>query len=155
MGKSANKKTTVANPYKGFKFHIRTDGKIVLGANKVSALERTTEVVHYRSGGDNLAHKLPGRSKYEVITVERAVTHDRDFADWISSIDAANPAVHPKKELTLETMSEKGHVLFAFVLHAAWVSKITVRPESNVKSNALAIESMHIEIERWSRAAVE
>ncbi len=40
------------DPYKGFKFRLKWDGKIIAGISKVSALRRTTEVVMYRDGSE-------------------------------------------------------------------------------------------------------
>ena len=68
------------DPYKNFKFRVKWDGRYVAGISKVSALKRTTEVVEHREGGDpSSARRSPGRTKYEAITLERGVTHDKDF----------------------------------------------------------------------------
>jgi phage tail-like protein len=56
-----------------------------------------------------------------------------------------------KKELTLEMMNEKGHTVFRYFLHACWVSEFTSLPELNANANAVAIESMKIELEGWER----
>jgi hypothetical protein len=69
------------DPYKNFKFRVKWDGRYVAGVSKVSALKRTTDVVEYREGGDpaSLTRKLPGTVRYEAITLERGITHDREF----------------------------------------------------------------------------
>ena len=41
------------DPYKNFKFRLKSDGKYVAGVSKVGALKRTTEVVKHREGGDH------------------------------------------------------------------------------------------------------
>ena len=71
------------DPYKNFKFRVKWDGRYVAGVSKVSALKRTTEVVKHREGGDpSSSRKSPGRTEYEAITLERGVTHDREFEQW-------------------------------------------------------------------------
>ena len=40
------------DPYKNFKFRVKWDGHYVAGISKISALQRTTEVVEHREGGD-------------------------------------------------------------------------------------------------------
>src|ERR1700721_2712785 len=71
------------DPYKNFKFRLKWDGQYIAGISKVSAFKRTTEVVEHRSGGDpSTAHKSPGRSKFEAITMERGLTQSRDFYNW-------------------------------------------------------------------------
>ena len=66
--------TTRLDPYKNFKFRIKWDGQYVYGGSKLTGLKRSTEVVEHRAGGDpSTAHKSPGRTKYEAITLERAL----------------------------------------------------------------------------------
>ena len=75
------------DPYKNFKFRVKWDGRYVAGLSKISALSRTTEVVEHREGGDpSLSRKSPGRTSYEPITLERAVTHDVEFERWANKV---------------------------------------------------------------------
>ena len=145
------------DPYKNFKFRVSWDGKTVLGVSKVSALKRTTEVVKHREGGENSTdHKSPGRTTYDSVTMERGITHDPEFEKWANLVhpyagDAAMDLVNYKKELTLEMMNEKGHVVYRYFLHRCWVSEFTALPELNANANAVAIESLKIELEGWER----
>lgn len=150
------------DPYKNFKFRVKMeigDGnyKTVLGVSKVSTLKRTTEVVTHRHGGDNSRdHKSPGRTSYEAITMERGITHDRDFEKWANMVhpyagDAAMDLVKYKKNLLLEVMNEKGHVAFRYELYDCWVSEYTAMPDLDANANAVAIESLKIELEAWKR----
>src|SRR6266571_1520300 len=117
------------DPYKTYKFRILWDGKPVLGVSKVGQLRRTTNVVPYRSGGENSTdHKHPGRTQYEGLTLERGITHDPEFEKWANLAhpyagDAAMDLVHFKKELTLEVMNE----------------------------NAIAVETIKLELDGWER----
>ena len=71
------------DPYKNFKFRIKWDGRYVGGVSKVSGLKRTTEVIKHRAGGDpSTNRKMPGRTDYEPLTLERGVTHDVEFERW-------------------------------------------------------------------------
>lgn len=145
------------DPYKNFKFRVLWNKKTVAGVSKVSPLKRTTEVVKYRDGGDNSHdHKTPGRTSFDAITIERGITHDVEFEKWANSIhswsgDAKMDLVGFKRELTLEILNEKGHVAIRYFLHGCWVSEFTAVPELNANANAIAIESMKIELEGWER----
>jgi phage tail-like protein len=145
------------DPYKNFKFRIIWDGKPVLGVSKVGALKRTTEVVKHRSGGDNSSdHKSPGRTTYDGLTLDRGITHDREFEKWANMVhsyagDASMDLVNYKKELTLEVLNEKGHVAFRYFLHGCWVSEFTTLPDLDANANAVAIEHIKIELEGWER----
>lgn len=157
MAKGFIKNATRFDPYKNFKFRILWDSKPVMGVSKVSALKRTTEVVKHRDGGDNSTdHKSPGRTSYDAITLERGLTHDPEFEVWANKVhpyagDAAMDLAAYKKDLTLEMMNEKGHVVYRYFLHHCWVSEYTAMPELNANANAVAIESMKIELEGWDR----
>lgn len=143
------------DPYKNFKFQISWDGKVVLGVSKVGALKRTTEVVKHRSGGENsFDHKSPGRTTYDALSIERGLTHDAEFEKWASSVHsfAGDPIMDLagyKKELTLELLNEKGLVAKRYFLHGCWVSEFTALPDLDANANAVAIESMKIELEGW------
>lgn len=151
------------DPYKNFKFRVlwpdKRDGTPVpvLGVSKVSALKRTTEPVTHRSGGENsTAHKSPGRTTYEAVTMERGITHDLEFEKWANMVhpyagDASMDLVNYKKELTLEVMNEKGHVALRYFLHDCWVSEFTAVPDLDANANVVAIENIKIELEGWER----
>ena len=106
------------DPYKSFKFRVKFGQKTVLGISKVSALKRTTEVVKHRDGGDNSTdHKSPGRTTYDAVTMERGLTHDREFEVWANMVhdykgDAAMDLANYKREVTLEMLDEKGHPVY-------------------------------------------
>lgn len=157
MAKGFVKNAKRLDPYKNFKFRLLWDNKPVLGISKVSALKRTTEVVKHRDGGDNSTdHKSPGRTSYDAITVERGLTHDPEFEAWANKVhpysgDKAMDLAAYKKDLTLEMMNEKGHVVYRYFLYDCWVSEYTSIPELNANANAVAIESMKIELEGWDR----
>lgn len=145
------------DPYKAFKFRVLWDDKVVMGVSKVSALKRTTEVVTHRDGGDNSSdRKSPGRTSYEAVTMERGVTHAREFEAWANKIhptagDTSMDLVGYKKNLTLEVMNERGHVAMRYALFSCWVSEFTALPDLDANANAVAIESIKIEMEGWER----
>jgi phage tail-like protein len=145
------------DPYKAFKFRVVWDGRVVMGVSKVSALKRTTEVVTHRDGGDNSTdHKSPGRTSYEGVTMERGITHDREFEAWANKVhspagDPAMDLVGYKKNLVLEVLNERGHVAMRYALYNCWVSEFTALPDLDANANAVAIESIKIEMEGWER----
>ena len=157
MAKGFIKNAKRLDPYKNFKFRILWDDKPVMGVSKVGALKRTTEVVKHRDGGDNSTdHKSPGRTTYDAITVERGLTHDPEFEAWANKVhpysgDTAMDLAAYKKNLTLEMMNEKGHVVYRYFLYDCWVSEYTAMPELNANANAVSIESLKIELEGWDR----
>jgi len=145
------------DPYKTYKFRLLWDGKPILGVSKVGQLHRTTTVVSHRSGGENSTdHKSPGRTQYDALTLERGVTHDVEFETWANTVhpyagDSAMDLVGYKKELTLEVMNEKGQIASRYFLHGCWVSEFTALPQLDSNANAVAIETIKIEMDGWER----
>lgn len=77
------------DPYKNFKFRVKFGASpvFVAGISKIGALKRTTEVVKHREGGDpSSTRKSPGRWEYEAISLERGVTHDKEFEQWANKV---------------------------------------------------------------------
>jgi phage tail-like protein len=147
------------DPYKNFKFRVKWNGKYVAGVSKVSALKRTTEVVEHREGGDpSTAHKSPGRHKFEAITLERGLTHDREFHDWAglvwnygAALGAQSSLASFRRDLYLELYNEAGQLALAYKLYRCWVSEYQALPDLDANANAIAVEHIKLETEGWER----
>ena len=80
------------DPYKNFRFRIYWDGEPVAALSKMSAIKKATEVIEWRAAGDSgIGRKMAGRTKYEAVTLESGLTHDRKFLDWANLVN--NPSV--------------------------------------------------------------
>jgi phage tail-like protein len=109
------------DPYKNFKFRVKWDGKYVAGVSKVGMLKRTTEVVKHREGGDpSSSRKSPGRTEFEAITLERGVTHDKEFEQWAnkvwnfgSGLGAEVSLADFRKDIIIEMYNEAGQLAIA------------------------------------------
>jgi phage tail-like protein len=147
------------DPYKNFKFRIKWDGRYVAGISKVSALKKTTEVVEHREGGDpSSSRKSPGRTKYEAITLERGVTHDKDFEQWANKVwnygaglGAEVSLKDFRKDLILELYNESGQLVIAYKVFRSWVSEYQALPDLDANANAVAIQHIKLENEGWER----
>lgn len=141
------------DPYKNFKFRVLWDDKAVLGASKASWLDQATNVVNYRSGGENeIDERSTGRSSHRALTLERGITRDPEFDAWASKIHASagdfkTDQAADKKELTLEVMNEHGQVAKRYFLHECWVSVYAATPDLDANANTVGIEHVTIEIE--------
>ena len=147
------------DPYKNFKFRVKWDGKYVAGVSKVGALKRSTEVVEHREGGDpSSSRKSPGRTKYEAITLERGVTHDKEFEKWAnkvwnfgSGLGAEVSLKDFRKEIIIEVFNEAGQKVIAYKLYRCWVSEFQALPDLDANANAIAIQHLKLENEGWER----
>ena len=147
------------DPYKNFKFRVKWDGKYVAGISKVSALKRTTEVVKHRDGGDpSSSRKSPGRTEFEAITLERGVTHDKEFEQWANKVwdfgaglGAESSLKDFRKDLIIEVYNEAGQKVIAYFVYRTWVSEFQALPDLDANANAVAIQHLKLENEGWER----
>ncbi|MBE9180875.1 phage tail protein [Oculatella sp. LEGE 06141] len=148
------------DPYQNFKFLVKWAGQTdaVAGVSKVSALKRTTEVVKHREGGDpSSSRKSPGRTEYEPITLERGVTHDREFELWANKVwnygskGQEVSLADFRRDITIEVMNEAGQIALRYHVYRCWVSEFQALPDLDANANAIAIQHIKLENEGWER----
>jgi phage tail-like protein len=145
--------------YKNFSFRVKWDGRYVAGISKVSALKRTTEVVKHREGGDpSSSRKSPGRTEYEAITLERGVTHDKDFEQWANKVwnfgSGLGSEVSLKdfrKDIIIDLYNEAGQLVITYKVFRCWVSEFQAQADLDANANAVLIQSIKLENEGWER----
>jgi len=147
------------DPYKNFRFRVKWDGRYVAGISKVGALKRSTDVVEHREGGDpSMSRKSPGRTKYEPITLERGVTHDKDFEQWANKVwnfgAGAGAEVSLKdfrKDIIIDLFNEAGQKVVSYKVFRCWISEYQALPDLDASANAVAIQTIKLENEGWER----
>jgi phage tail-like protein len=147
------------DPYKNFKFRVKWDGRYVAGVSKVGPLKRTTEVVKHRDGGDpSSSRKSPGRSEFEAITLERGVTHDKDFEQWAnkvwnfgSGLGAEASLKDLRKDIIIDVYNESGQLALAYKVYRCWVSEFQAQADLDANANAVLIQTLKLDNEGWER----
>ena len=147
------------DPYKNFKFRVKWDGRYVAGVSKSSGLKRTTEMVKHREGGDpSSSRKSPGRTEYEAVTLERGVTHDREFEKWANKVWSHGSGLGSevslkdfRKDIIIEVYNEAGQLVLAYKVYRCWVSEFQALPDLDANANAVAIQHLKLENEGWER----
>lgn len=147
------------DPYKGFKFRIKWDGRYVAGVSRISALKRVTDVVEHRTGGDpNSVRKSPGVTRFEPIVLERGVTHDREFENWANLVWQLGAAgggemslKNFRKDIILEVYNEAGQLAMAYRIYRCWPSEFLVLPELDANGHGVALQQIKLENEGWER----
>ena len=147
------------DPYKNFKFRVKWDGKYVAGISKVSSLKRSTEMVEHRTGDEpSTKRKSPGLTKFEAVTLERGVTHDKEFEQWANKVWNHGSALGSevslgdfRKDVIVEMYNEAGQLAVAYKLFRCWVSEFQAMPDLDANANAVAIQTIKLENEGWER----
>ena len=157
MGKPFTVNLNRFDPYKTFRFLVYFDTTTtpVAGMSKVTGLKRTTPKIEYKEGGNALIRKGPGRTEYEAITLERGLTHDKDFEDWANAAQvldkgAATSSLEKlRKQVRIELLNEAGQPVHRYVVHRCWVSEYQALADLDAGQNAIAIEHIKLEHEGW------
>lgn len=145
------------DPYRKFKFLVKWDTGYVAGVSKLTGLSRAIEPVDWRTGGDNnVVAKLPGLTKYEPLSLERGMSHDTTFMDWmqkVSNYQAAGgtsaESFHDfRKNIQIEIYNLVSEKVLAITVFQCWPSKV-VLGEWDAKANELAIEMLELQHEGW------
>jgi phage tail-like protein len=158
----SDSKTKRRDPYKNFRFRVKFGAttEYVAGVTKVTGLKRTTEVIKHRSGGDPASSfKLPGRTEYEAITLERGVTTDKAFEQWANKVwSFRNSATGLETSLKdfrqnviLDVFNESGQKVSSYQIFNAWVSECQAISDLDANANAVLIEHIKLENEGWVR----
>jgi phage tail-like protein len=145
------------DPYRNFKFKIKIDNVYVAGLSKCSALKKTTEMVEWREGGDpSTTHKLPGKTKYDAVTLTAGVTHDTTFEEWSNLVnnfkgDASMSLKNFRKDIKIDVFNEAGQKVLSYDVFNCWVSEYQALPEVDASANAVMIRTVKLENEGWER----
>src|SRR6266436_4786312 len=157
MGKPFSVNTNRFDPYKNFRFlvYLEQSATPVAAVSKVGGLKRSSDPIEYKEGGNPIILKGLGRTKYDPITLERGVTHDKDFEDWANAaqvLDKGAPSqslANLRKQVRIELLNEEGQPVHRYVIHRCWVSEYQALPDLDAGANAYAIEHIKLENEGW------
>jgi phage tail-like protein len=158
-------RTRRRDPYKNFRFRGRFadgtggDGNI-FGVSKITGFKRSTEVIKHRAGGDPAtSYKLPGRTEYDPITLERGVTVDKGFEQWANRVwsfrnsgrNLESSLSNFRRDIIVDVYNEANQKVLSYQIYNCWVSEY--QPISDLDSNANAVLIQHIRLENegWVR----
>lgn len=136
------------------RWRVTWDGRAIAGVDRLTTMSRTTEVVEHRDGGDpGPPRKVPGRTGYAPVLLEREITDDPDFAAWAEAVAQSDGsgARDFRKDVHLELLDEAGEIVLAYTLHRAWVSRYQPVAVSDAAPELVAKETITVDFESWQR----
>jgi phage tail-like protein len=147
------------DPYKGFKFRVKWDGRYVAGVSHVSALRRLTEVVLHREGNEpNAVRRSPGVTTFEPLVLERGRTHDQEFEAWANKVWHLGAAAGTesslkdyRKGVVIELLNEAGQLVMAFNVYRCWPSEYCALTDLDAGNGAVAFERLVLQHEGFER----
>lgn len=124
-------------------------GTITGGFSAVSGMASETEVVTFRGGHDRAIRKLPGRTTYGDIVLERGFTGSDELWRWRRNIE---DGILDRRAGTLTILDQDlTSIVAQFHFYEAWPCK-WVAPEMAARASGMAIEALVLAVERIERA---
>jgi len=148
-----------SDPYRNFKFLVTilddSNGTSFsrAGFSKISGLKHTVDVIDYREGGENeTPRRVPGQSSFDAITLERGMSSDTDFCDWIETIydvdgqAGAQGGESFRRTIRIDLRDKSGAVVKTWTVINAWPSEYT-RGELDANGKDILITSLVVQNE--------
>ena len=142
------------DPFRNFRFLVTVD-EAEAGFAKVTGLTHDVEVIEYAEGGSNDSNqKLPGRSNYGEITLERGMMDRYLFDEWMDQIHSVDSARHTgeglnegfRKTVVISLLNKRRHVVKTWEVQMAWPSKLEPG-DLDAQGNEVLIERLVLQTE--------
>jgi phage tail-like protein len=140
------------NPLVGFHFSVDIQGVVKGYFTECSGLGSEHEVIEHKvvtEKGQEVIMKIPGRLKWQDITLKRGITSSMDIWNWRKQVeDGSVDSARRDGSIVMYDQTLKEVARWNF--ERAWPSKVT-GPENKANSNEIAIEQLTIVYEYIER----
>ena len=141
-----------ADPLVSAWFGVEFQGQVVGAFRECSGLGSENEVVEYKASGQKgefVIKKVPGRLKWNNITLKRGITDAMDMWKWRKLVEQGN-IDSARKNGSITMYNQQGSAIAKWNFTNAWPSKLT-GPSANAGNNEVAIEEMELTHEGYER----
>ena len=141
-----------ANPVVSAWFGVEFQGQVVGAFRECSGLGSENEVVEYKASGEKgefVIQKVPGRMKWNNVTLKRGITKDMDLWKWRALVERGE-IDKARTHGTITMFNQEGTAIAKWEFLRAWPSKLT-GPAANATNNEVGIEEMEITHEGYKR----
>jgi phage tail-like protein len=137
-------------------FGLEFQNQIVGAFRECTGLGSENEVVEYKASGpkgEYVIKKVPGRLKWNNITLKRGITENSmDMWDWRKLVEEGK-VDEARKNGSIVMFNQKGDPIARWEFYFAWPSKIT-GPSANAQNNEVALEELELTHEGYHRVKV-
>lgn len=135
-------------------FGVEFQGQVVGAFRECTGLGSENEVVEYKASGQKgeyVIKKVPGRLKWNNITLKRGITDSMDMWQWRKLIEQGQ-VDQARKNGTITMYNQQGSAVAKWNFINAWPSKLT-GPSANAGNNEVAIEELELTHEGYERVS--
>ncbi len=133
-------------------FGLEFQGVVTGAFRECTGLGSENEVVEYKASaakGEMVIKKVPGRLKWNNITLKRGITDTMDMWKWRKLVEQGDMTA-ARKNGTVTMFNQKNEPIAKWDFVNAWPSKLT-GPSANAANNEVAIEELEITHEGYER----
>lgn len=133
-------------------FGVEFQGQVVGAFRECTGLGSENEVVEYKASGargEFIVKKVPGRMKWNNITLKRGITAAMDMWQWRKLVEQGK-VDEARKNGSIVMFKQDGTEIARWDFVSAWPSKLT-GPTANANNNEVGIEELEITHEGYER----
>jgi phage tail-like protein len=135
-------------------FTIDFGGSVKGAFRECTGLGSENEVVEYKASGDKgkfVMKKVPGRMKWNNITLKRGITNAMDMWDWRKQVEEGK-VEQARKNGSIIMYNQMNEAIARWDFVQAWPNKLT-GPSANATNNEVGIEELEITHEGYKRVS--
>lgn len=135
-------------------FGVEFQGQVVGAFRECTGLGSENEVVEYKASGpkgEYVIKKVPGRLKWNNVTLKRGITDSMDMWKWRKLVEQGK-IDDARKNGTITMYNQQGNAVARWNFTNAWPSKLS-GPSANASNNEVAIEELEITHEGYERVS--
>lgn len=135
-------------------FGVEFQGQVVGAFRECTGLGSENEVVEYKASGQKgefVIKKVPGRLKWNNITLKRGITNAMDMWQWRKLVEQGKIG-DARKNGTITMYNQQGDAIAKWNFTNAWPSKLS-GPSANASNNEVAIEELELTHEGYERVS--
>jgi phage tail-like protein len=137
--------TATEDPLVAFNFAIEVQDQVTGYFTEVSGLGSETEVAEHLvvgKTGQQVVKKVPGRLKWQDITLKRGITSNMDIWDWRKMVEEGN-VTEARRNGSIVMYDQMGNEVARWNFENGWPSKVS-GPQPKSDSNDLSVEELVI-----------
>jgi len=143
------------DPALGFHFRVDIGGVVTGYFTEVSGMGSEHELIEHKvvdENGNDVVLSLPGRLKWQPVTLKRGITREMDVWTWRKQVEDGD-VDGARMSGSIIMLDQEGNPVARWDFERAWPSKVT-GPQFQSDSNSIGIEEMTIVHEGIERMPV-
>jgi phage tail-like protein len=150
----ASKTGRDTDPLIGFNFRLEIEGKLTGYFTECGGIGSENDIVEHKvvdDGGHELVQKIPGRLKYQDVSLKRGITDTMDIWDWRLLVEQGKMS-DARTNCSVIMMDRNYEDVARWDFVNAWPSKVT-GPSVKSDSNEFGVEEVTIVHEGMKRVS--